>query len=158
VGALLGKAAAIENQDGLGLTQPAADQLLQARALRARGPVALANELLQSAHRVFIWPFEGQHHRLNRLALQISQLAAQVKGRPVPLLPPWPHICPQAQEGYQFVRTHVDILLAQSLPGGLPARWRLRRLPPRLIVSLPFHGDLLHPDAARQCNLKISES
>jgi hypothetical protein len=155
---LLGKAVAIEDQNGFRRSQPAAGQLLQTLVLGLHRPITLADKLLQPTHGIYIRPFQRQDHRLDRFALQIGQLAAQVKGRPLPLLAPRQTLAHSRRKA-----TNSSAIVSITLPGQWPAGCsatgrRLRQRVPRLTFSLAAHGDLLLLDAASQCNREISES
>ena len=81
---LFGKLTPIQDQHAAGcVTQGLRDQLLVVREDGLVVPGALADELLQ---RLDIAAGQGEGHRLNRLALQVEQLAVEIGQRPVALL------------------------------------------------------------------------
>ena len=101
--------------------------------------IAGANEVLSRPHCIAVRTFQRQHHRLDRLALYIRQLALQIKLRPFPLFAPLEQIAKLAMIGYQLLRHRFHIARRKIQRWFTAAGWRCLQSPP-LSGTLFAHG------------------
>jgi hypothetical protein len=137
--ALLGKAAPVYYDYSVRVAQGLRHQLLLALQHGFVVQIAGANEVLSRPHCIAVRAFERQHHRLDRLALYIRQLALQIKLRPFPLFAPLEQIAKLAMIGYQLLRHRFHIARRKIQRWFTAAGWRCLQSPP-LSGTLFAHG------------------
>ena len=146
--ALLGKAAPVYYDYSVRVAQGLRHQLLMALQHGFVVQIAGANEVLSRPHCIAVRAFERQHHRLDRLALYIRQLALQIKLRPFPLFAPLEQIAKLAMIGYQLLRHRFHVARRKiqrwfhdpvGRDKGAAAGWRCLQSPP-LSDTLFAHG------------------
>ena len=120
VSALLGKVAAVEDQDPRGsAAEGLGDQVLVLLQDALVVPGSIRDELLHALH---IATFQRKRHRFDRLALKLEQLAVQVGESPLALfraLEEWGKV---GMVGDQFIRERLDIAWSEVVLRG-SARW-----------------------------------